>query len=112
MYMQRRTDSTEAMSVKNAMLGVIDAGIMEVGVYYSVAARTRTISTCGVTAILGSFSLSTPGRRARKTAARGEETRVADFLCRSTAEWAPGHSAPIWLPSGLSRHRAPLTVVR
>ena len=32
MYMQRRTDSTEAMSVKNAMLGVIDAGIMEVGV--------------------------------------------------------------------------------
>jgi hypothetical protein len=40
------------MSVKNALLGVIDAGIMEVGVYYSVAARTRTISTCGVTAIL------------------------------------------------------------
>jgi hypothetical protein len=30
------------MSVNNAMLGVIDAGIMRVGVYYSVAARTRT----------------------------------------------------------------------
>jgi hypothetical protein len=49
---ERRTDSTEAMSIKNAMLGVIDPGIMEVGVYCSVAARTRTISTCGDTAIL------------------------------------------------------------
>ena len=42
------------MSVNNAMLDVLlDFGIMNVGVYYSVAARTRiNISACAVTVIL------------------------------------------------------------
>ena len=53
MYMRRRNEAIGTMSVNNAMLGVIDAGIMKVGAYYSVAARTRTnISACGVTVIL------------------------------------------------------------
>jgi hypothetical protein len=50
-------DAIGTMSVNNAMLGVLlDFGIMNVGVYYSVAARTRTnISACGVTVILRIF---------------------------------------------------------